>query len=196
MCLLRVITTVWLRLRWPLQRDPYKKTWVRAMGRAKVKRDGHKYLGWSVIIMASWVCLEASQCGSGNCRMDGMREWEDRDTHLKTDYQRDGQKTIESEEKDKTRQRECFRLWPTENWSTSDVNVIHRQNWLQIGPWVTNLTKSYDFELTGVASVKSLKFNSGNFLNEFDEFHFMKLRGKPSLTRVLQSEDSLHSCMK
>lgn len=51
--------------------------------------------------MASWDCLQASQCGSGNCRMDGMREWEDRDAHLKTDYQRKGHTMIESKEKDK-----------------------------------------------------------------------------------------------
>lgn len=31
--------------------------------------------------------------------MDGIREWEDRDTHLKTEYQIVGQRMIESREK-------------------------------------------------------------------------------------------------
>lgn len=78
-----------------------KQSTERAVGRAKVKFDGHKYLGWFVIIMASWVCLQASQCGSGDCRMDGARKWEDRDTHLKTGQPKEGQRVIESVEKER-----------------------------------------------------------------------------------------------
>lgn len=148
MCLWKVITLVWPGVLWPLQRDPWKKKKKKkqraVVGRAKVKLDGHKYLAWFVIIMASWVCLQTSQCGSGDCRMDGAKEWEYRDAQLKTEQPED------DGEGGKKREGKCFKLWcPAEPEPNHNpwTDAVTDHGYKSVPGSLTSLNKS---KLTGV----------------------------------------------